>query len=88
MPASYTPQQKAAIAQFVGFTSTKDSVAAKVRSDLDRPSLGFACQAAASTVCTSLLYLHKHLHSWQEPLANNCTSHSNLSLTDGILNKQ
>ncbi|KAK3166724.1 hypothetical protein OEA41_009849 [Lepraria neglecta] len=29
MPSSYTPQQKGAIAQFVGFTSTKDSVAAK-----------------------------------------------------------
>ena len=30
MPSSYTPQQKAQISQFVGFTSTKDSVAAKV----------------------------------------------------------
>jgi len=29
MPTAYRPQQKAAIAQFVGFTSTKDSVAAK-----------------------------------------------------------
>lgn len=29
MPSSYTPQQKAQISQFVGFTSTKDSVAAK-----------------------------------------------------------
>jgi len=27
---SYTPSQKAAIAQFVGFTQAKDSVAAKV----------------------------------------------------------
>lgn len=34
MPSSYTPQQKAQISQFVGFTSTKDSVAAKVRSKL------------------------------------------------------
>jgi len=30
MPSSYTPSQKAAIAQFAGFTSTKDSAAAKV----------------------------------------------------------
>ena len=34
MPSSYTPQQKAQIAQFVNFTSSKDSVAAKVRSKL------------------------------------------------------
>lgn len=32
MPSTYTPQQKGLITQFVGFTSTKDSVAAKVRS--------------------------------------------------------
>lgn len=30
MPSAYTPSQKGAIAQFVSFTSTKDSVAAKV----------------------------------------------------------
>lgn len=29
MPAAYSPSQKAAIAQFVGFTQTKDSAAAK-----------------------------------------------------------
>ena len=34
MPSSYTPQQKGLIAQFVGFTSVKDSVAAKVIPDL------------------------------------------------------
>lgn len=34
MPSSYTPSQKGAIAQFVGFTQVKDSVAAKV---------GFGC---------------------------------------------
>ena len=32
MPSAYTASQKAAIAQFVGFTSAKDSVAAKVSS--------------------------------------------------------
>ena len=30
MPSSYTSSQKNAIAQFVGFTQVKDSVAAKV----------------------------------------------------------
>lgn len=30
MPPAYTPTQKGAIAQFVSFTSTKDSVAARV----------------------------------------------------------
>ena len=38
MPSSYTPQQKAQISQFVGFTSTKDSVAAKVSPKLSNIS--------------------------------------------------
>lgn len=38
MPSSYTPQQKVHISQFVGFTSTKDSVAAKVSPSLDNIS--------------------------------------------------
>ena len=42
MPSSYTPQQKALISQFVGFTSTKDSVAAKVRSNLSHFSHGLS----------------------------------------------
>ena len=31
MPSSYTPSQKSAISQFVGFTQVKDSLAAKVK---------------------------------------------------------
>ena len=56
MPSSYTPQQKAQISQFVGFTSTKDSVAAKVSSRLSNIS-GCLTLSPAPSYCVSLTLL-------------------------------
>ena len=52
MPSSYTPQQKAQISQFVGFTSTKDSVAAKVSPKLSNVS-GCLTLSSAPSCCVS-----------------------------------
>ena len=59
MPSSYTSSQKGAIAQFVGFTQVKDSVAAKVSSDTylirhHSPSGGAGGEPFSSKLTTEL----------------------------------
>ena len=71
MPSSYTPQQKAQISQFVGFTSTKDSVAAKVRSSLSTISRGLTSTVKCLICSTCLLcVILTTIRLWQERLTD------------------
>ena len=80
MPPAYTPSQKSAIAQFVSFTSVKESVAAKVSLWTLSVHQDFLVRGVLSFILVTVL------HFWQEHLAN-ASHHSNSRRKDGTWNK-
>ena len=79
MPPAYTPSQRSAIAQFVSFTSVKESAAAKVSYD---PVLS-CCPLIWGQLPP--VYSAQYL-IWQEQLAD-ASHHSNLRPKDGMWSK-
>ncbi|MCJ1388146.1 Scaffold-type E3 ligase [Xylographa bjoerkii] len=81
MPPAYTPSQKSAIAQFVSFTSVKESVAAKVSFDSQLLHQDTLAKGAIISLVTPAAPPF-----WQEHLADT-SHHSNSRHKDGTWNK-
>ena len=88
MPSAYNSTQKSAIAQFVSFTSAKDSVAAKASPCYSLPSpAAIVCPRNEGLVTVSHSGIATFV-SGKERQANNSLTYSNLKLMAGTSSKQ